>query len=421
MMGALAENGYTFSFDPEDADCVVINTCCFIGDAKEESINTIIEIGELKKAGRVKGLVIAGCLAQRYTDEIKEELPEVDAIVGISSIDKIVEAVEASLVGKVYTAKEELKGNPLTKGKRILTTGGYYEYLKIAEGCNKRCTYCVIPYVRGNYRSIPMEDLVNEARELVDKGVKELILVAQETTVYGMDLYGEKSLPKLLKELCKIDGLSWIRILYCYPEELTDELIDTIGSEKKIVHYLDIPIQSGSDDILKRMGRKTTVSEITQLIDKLRKKIPDICLRTTLISGFPGETNANHKETCEFVENIGFDRLGVFTYSQEETTPAASMPDQVSDDIKKSRQEEIMQIQQDIAFDITASFEGMEMEAMIEGYIPEERIYVGRTYRDAPDVDGYVFIASERELLSGDIVNIKITGTDEYDLIGELL
>jgi len=419
MMGLLAKNGYTFSYDPQDADGVVINTCCFIGDAKEESINTIIEIGELKKSGKVKALIVTGCLAQRYFEEIKDELPEVDAILGIASTDKLLEALDYALSGNKYSVRDELNSNPLSDGKRVVTTGGYYEYLKIAEGCNKRCTYCVIPYVRGAYRSIPIDTLVDEARELVSNGVKELILVAQETTVYGMDLYGEKSLPRLLKELCRIEDLSWIRILYCYPEEITDELIEVIATEEKVVNYLDIPIQSGSDNILRKMGRKTTVDEITAKIAGLRKKIPDICLRTTLISGFPGESDEDHKNTCEFVKKLRFDRLGVFTYSQEEGTVAADLPMQVDEELKAKRQEEIMLLQQEIAFETTAMLKGKNIKAMVEGYIPEENIYVGRTYRDAPDVDGDVFITSNGTLVSGDIIDVLITGTDEYDLMGE--
>lgn len=421
MMGLLNKEGHTFVYDPAEADAVVINTCCFIGDAKEESINTIIEIGELKKEGKVKALIVTGCLAQRYFDEIKTELPEVDGILGIASIDSIVEALNSIISGNAYAVKDELVNNPLSDGDRIITTGGYYEYLKISEGCNKRCTYCVIPYVRGNYRSIPMENLVAEAEALVSKGVRELILVAQETTLYGVDLYGQKMLPTLLKKLCEIEDLSWIRILYCYPEEITEELISVIKNEEKIVKYLDMPIQSGSDDVLKSMGRRTTVSEITSLINRLRSEIPDICLRTTLISGFPGENDDNHKETLDFVNNIRFDRLGVFTYSREEGTRASEMEEQVPEDVKEARRDEIMEIQQEIAFDITASFEGRVVKAMIEGFIPEENVYVGRTYRDAPDVDGYVFITADISLMSGDMVDVLITGTNEYDLIGELV
>ena len=420
MLGTLSEKGYSFTDDETEADIIVVNTCCFINDAKEESINTILEMAERKKNGSVKALIVSGCLAQRYRDEIQKEIPEVDAVIGTTAILSITETIEKVLAGNPENCMEMLDKTPVCVKKRVVTTGGYYAYLKIAEGCDKHCTYCIIPKVRGNYRSIPMEDLVKEAGILAEGGVKELILVAQETTLYGKDLYGEKSLPKLLRELCKIEGLEWIRILYCYPEEITEELIQVIKEEKKICHYLDIPVQSGSDRILKRMGRRTNAGQIKELVKKLRKEIPDICIRTTLIAGFPGETEEDHKETVDFVKEIQFDRLGVFTYSAEEDTPAAEMPVQIREDIKEQRRDEIMELQQEIAFDAAQQMVGRCMRAMIEGKVADEDAYVARTYKDAPGVDGYLFISTDRQLMSGDFVDVDITGSNEYDLIGEI-
>ena len=418
MLGFLQKNGHTFTDDENEAEAAIVNTCCFINDAKEESINTIIELGERRKSGQRKALIVSGCLGQRYTALIHESLPEVDAIVGISSIDHIAEVLENVISGNPKDVIEPLTKAPLGNSARVMTTGGYYDYLKIAEGCDKFCTYCVIPKIRGKFRSIPMEDLVLEARSLVNKGVKELILVAQETTLYGIDLYGEKSLPKLLKRLARIEGLEIIRLLYCYPEEITDELIEVMADEPKIAHYIDIPIQSGSDYILKRMGRRTTASQISELVDKMRKKIPDICIRTTLISGFPKEGIRHHKETLKMVKDLRFDRLGVFTYSREEGTPASKMKGQVWTFIKKIRRNEIMKTQQKIAFEKTEALVGSRMKVLIEGYIPEDNIYVGRTYRDAPGVDGLIFVNSDRELMSGDYVWAYVTDFNEYDLIG---
>lgn len=420
MLGMLAQSGYEFTDDEREADIVVINTCCFIGDAKEESISTILEMAELKKSGGIEALVVAGCLAQRYREEIQTEIPEVDAILGTTAINEVVRTLDEVLCG---TRKNHYKGldeKPLTGVKRVVTTGGHYAYLKIAEGCDKHCTYCIIPKVRGNYRSVPMENLISEARELAGKGVKEMILVAQETTIYGQDIYGRKALPKLLRELCKIDGICWIRILYCYPEEIDDELIRTIRDEKKICHYLDIPIQHASDEILKKMGRKTDRKHLQETIDKLRREIPDICLRTTLITGFPGETQADHEELLEFVDRMEFDRLGVFPYSQEEDTAAALMPDQIPDEIKEERRAQLMELQQEIAFDAAQNMVGSVLTAMIEGKVADENAYVARTYKDAPNVDGFLFINTDRELMTGDFVRVKITGSYEYDLIGEL-
>lgn len=420
MLGMLAQNGYEFTDDEREADIVVVNTCCFIGDAKEESINTILEMAELKKSGEIKALIVAGCLAQRYREEIQTEIPEVDAILGTTAIDEVVRTFNEVLRGVRENHYKSLEEKPLTGVKRVVTTGGHYAYLKIAEGCNKHCTYCIIPKVRGNYRSVPMENLIMEARELAVKGVKELILVAQETTIYGQDIYGHKALHELLHELCEIDGICWIRILYCYPEEIDDALIRTIRDEKKICHYLDIPIQHASDDVLKRMGRGTDRKHLEETIDKLRREIPDICLRTTLITGFPGETQADHEELMDFVDCMEFDRLGVFPYSQEEDTPAALMPNQISEEVKEERLAQLMELQQEIAFDAAQNMVGSVLTAMVEGKVADENVYVARTYKDAPNVDGFLFINTERELMTGDLVSAKITAAYEYDLIGEL-
>ncbi len=420
MLGMLSENGYSFTDDETEAEAVVVNTCCFINDAKEESINTILEMAELKKSGQIKALIVTGCLAQRYQEEIREEIEEVDAIIGTSAIETIVETLDNVLAGKKENHIEDLNKAPLGGKKRIVTTGGYYAYLKIAEGCNKHCTYCIIPKIRGDFRSIPMEDLIKEAKQLAESGVKELILVAQETTLYGVDIYGEKRLPRLLRELCQIEELSWIRLLYCYPEEITDELIKVIAEEPKVCHYLDIPIQSGSDKILKRMGRRTDTVQIKNLVAKLRKQIPDICIRTTFIAGFPGETLQDHEDTMYFINEMEFDRLGAFAYSPEEGTPAAQMPDQVPEEEKVLWQEEIMELQQEIAFEAAENMTGKVLTAMIEGKIAEDDIYVARTYKDAPGVDGYVFVETERTFMSGDFIKVRITGSNEYDLIGEL-
>lgn len=421
MLGLLASRGYGMTDDETQADVIVINTCCFIHDAKEESIQNILEMAEYKKQGRIKALIVTGCLAQRYRQEIIDEIPEVDEVLGTTAYDKILDAVDAALAGEHEVILSELDALPLPDTKRLVTTGGHFAYLKIAEGCDKHCTYCIIPKIRGNFRSVPMEHLLKEAQELTDQGVKELILVAQETTLYGKDLYGKKSLHVLLKELCKISGIRWIRILYCYPEEITDELIQVMKEEPKICHYLDLPIQHANDTILGRMGRRTSKQELVDIIGKLRSEIPDICLRTTLITGFPGETKEQHEELMEFVDEMEFDRLGVFTYSPEEDTPAAEMPDQIDEEVKLDRQAELMELQQEIAFDNAEDMVGREVLVMIEGKVADENAYVGRTYRDAPNVDGLIFINTDEELLSGDFAKVKVTGAVDYDLIGELL
>ena len=421
MLGLLDKKGYQIVDSEEDADIIVVNTCCFIHDAKEESIQTILEMAEYKKEGKLKALIVTGCLAQRYQQEIIDEIPEVDAVLGTTSYDHIVEAVEEALAGNGHVVLEDVDALPDVKEKRLVTTGGHYAYMKIAEGCDKHCTYCIIPKLRGNYRSVPMEKLLAEAKDLADQGVKELILVAQETTVYGKDLYGEKSLHKLLRELCKISGIQWIRILYCYPEEIYDELIQTIKEENKVCHYLDLPIQHASDAVLKRMGRRTSKAQLVEIIEKLRKEIPDISLRTTLITGFPGETQEQHEELKDFVDEMEFDRLGVFTYSPEEDTPAATMADQIPEEVKEDRQAELMELQQEIAFDLAEDMIGREVLVMIEGKVADENAYVGRTYKDAPNVDGLIFINTDEELMSGDFARVRVTGALEYDLIGELI
>ena len=420
MLGMLAADGHEIVDDEDEAEVIIVNTCCFIGDAKEESVNTILEMAEKKKAGTCKVLIVTGCMAQRYKKEISEEIPEVDAILGTTSYGDISKAVKEAQAGRHFEEYKSIDFLPDISGKRMLTTGGHFAYLKIAEGCDKHCTYCIIPRLRGGYRSVPMEQLVKEARSLAEKGVKELILVAQETTVYGKDIYGKKSLHVLLKELCKIKGIRWIRILYCYPEEIYDELIQTMKEEKKICHYLDLPIQHASDRILKRMGRRTTQAELVEIVNKLRREIPDIVLRTTLISGFPGETQEDHEELMGFVDEMEFDRLGVFTYSPEEDTPAATMPDQVAEEVKEARRDEIMELQQEISYEHTQQLVGKTIKVMVEGYLFEDDIYVGRSYMDAPKVDGCVFINSPEELMTGDFVYVKITQGREYDVIGEV-
>lgn len=425
MLGTLVQRGFSITDDETQAQAVVVNTCCFINDAKQESINTLLEMAELRKSGEIKALVAAGCLAQRYREEIQKEIPEVDVIVGTTAIDAIADALEEVLAGNPQNYLKDISHMPAVydhsvEHKRIVTTGGHYAYLKIAEGCDKHCSYCIIPKVRGHYRSIPMEELILEAERLVSFGAKEIILVAQETTLYGMDLYGEKRLPELLKRLCAIAGVYWIRLLYCYPEEITDELIETIRTQDKVCSYLDIPIQHASDRVLKRMGRRTDRQELTDIITKLREQIPEICLRTTIITGFPGETQEEHESLLEFVDEMAFDRLGVFPYSPEEDTPAALFEDQVDEAVKLERQADIMELQQEIAFEKAQAAVGSVMLVMVEGRLPDEHAYVARSYKDAPNVDGFVFIQTERELMTGDFVRVKITGSYEYDLIGEI-
>lgn len=380
-----------------------------------------------KEEGKCRLLVAAGCLAQRYHEEIKKELPEVDIIIGTTAYEELAETIKAALnktASSSEMAIEKLKSinylpEPYTDSEAM--NGGGYSYLKIAEGCNKCCTYCIIPKVRGSYRSIPVENLVKQAENLVANGIKEIILVAQETTLYGEDIYGQKSLPELLRKLSGIDGLEWIRILYCYPEEITDSLIEAVKELPKVCHYLDIPVQHGSDSVLKRMGRRTDSAQLISIIEKLRRNIPDIVLRTTIITGFPGETEEEFQELKEFVQKIKFDRLGVFTYSQEEDTPAAEMQGQVPEETKEARRNEIMEIQQQVVFEKNKLLAGKEMDVIVDGYLPEDSVYICRTYMDAPDVDGYVFVETDWQLMSGDFIKVKITGSDGYDLAGDIV
>lgn len=421
MLALVQEQGYEITNEEEEAEVVVVNTCCFIQDAKEESIVTILEYAKKKEEGFLKGIIITGCLAQRYKEEIQKEIPEVDVILGSASYDSILEALENLKRNDKKNKYDSLEYLPKNLTKRVITTGTSMAYLKIAEGCNKRCTYCIIPSIRGNYRSVPMEEVLDEAGQLAKKGIKELVLVAQEVTLYGKDIYQKKALPKLLEELCKIEGIEWIRLLYCYPEEITDELIEVMKTEEKICHYIDMPIQHSEDTILKRMGRRTTKAQIKEVIGKLREAMPDICIRTTLITGFPGETQEEHEALMEFVDEMEFDRLGVFTYSKEEDTKAAEFEDQVEEEIKEQRKEEIMQLQQEVSYDLNQDMIGKELEVLIEGYLFDEDVYVGRSYKDAPTVDGYVFVSSEEEIVSGSFVKVKIKEAEEYDLIGDVI
>lgn len=419
MLGILQKKGYSITNEEQKADVVVINTCCFIHDAKEESIENIIEYGKLKEKGKLKALIVTGCLAQRYKDEIYKELPEVDAILGTMSIEAIAEAVEETLAGKQYEHFEDVDFLPPSHEKRVITSGTYMGYLKIAEGCDKHCTYCVIPKVRGSFRSVPMEDLIAQAEYLVSNGIVEICLVAQETTLYGVDLYGTKKLPELLRRLSQIQGLQWIRLLYCYPEEITEELIAEIKNNPKVCHYIDMPLQHCEDTILHRMGRKTTKEEIRKMITHIREEIPDIVLRTSLITGFPGETEEEHQAMLSFVDEIEFNRLGVFTYSPEEDTPAAGFDNQVSEEAKAAWRDEIMALQQEVSYDLNSAMVGKTLKVIVEGYLYKEQMYMCRSYMDAPEIDGYIFVASEEELLSGDFIDVTVTDFNEYDLIGE--
>ena len=420
MLGELTLAGHTIVNEETQADAVIVNTCCFILDAKEESINTLLEYAEMKQQGEIRALIATGCLAQRYAKEIHEEIPEVDAVVGTAGFDRIVSVLENVESGAPEDALGDIHGPAICGKKRLLTTGGHYAYLKIAEGCDKRCTYCIIPSIRGSFRSVPMETLLEEATSLAEGGVKELILVAQETTVYGTDLYGRKALPELLEKLCRIEELSWIRLLYCYPEEIDEDLIAVMKKEPKICHYLDIPVQHADDYILQRMGRRTNRADLERIIATLRKEIPDICLRTTLITGFPGEEQQHFDSLKEFVEKMRFERLGVFAYSPEEDTVAAAMPCQVEDEVKEARRDEIMSLQQTIAFEKAEEMVGKTIPVLVEGRLVEDGVLIGRSYMDAPGVDGYVFIRTDRDIESGRIVSVVIEASNEYDLIGGL-
>lgn len=421
MLSLLKKHGYNITNEEQEADVAVVNTCCFIHDAKEESINTILELAQLKEIAKLKALIVTGCLAQRYKDEIQEEIPEVDAILGSTNIDDIVTVVNQAMTGEKVICCKDIQYLPSNLTDRVVTTGNAMAYLKIAEGCNKRCSYCIIPFLRGNYRSIPMEEILETAKKLAAEGYKELVLVAQETTVYGQDLYGEKRLPQLLQELSKLEGIRWIRLLYCYPEEITDELIHTMAENEKICHYIDMPIQHSEDEILKAMGRRTSRRQIEEVVEKLRTAMPDIAIRTTLITGFPGETKEQHEALLEFVDDMEFERLGVFTYSPEEGTRAAEFPNQISEEVKKQRQDELMTLQQEVSYDNNQRMLGKQLEVLVEGYLYEEDVYIGRSYREAPNVDGYIFINAEEEIVSGEMVTVRITDANEYDLIGEVV
>lgn len=433
MLGDLVDAGYEITDDEEMAEAAVVNTCCFINDAKKESIETIIDLGARRTSGQLRALIVTGCLAQRYSEEIRQEIPEVDAVIGTTAQETLLETLKTITSEQTASAEEsadseesnslivhlnDLRRMPRTDARRVLTTTNGFAYLRIAEGCSKHCTYCVIPSIRGSYRSVPMDQVLKTGRELADQGVRELILVAQETTLYGTDIYGKKKLPELLRGLSQIDGIRWIRLLYCYPEEITPELVEVMRDEPKVLHYIDMPIQHASDDVLRRMGRRTNKKELEEKIAYLRREIPDICIRTTLISGFPGESEKDHRQLMSFVKKMKFDRLGVFAYSREEGTPAAKMSMQIPAPVKKKRQKELMLLQQEIAFKKARRMKGRVLDAIVEGRIVGEDVYTARTYMDAPGVDGMLFIETKRELLSGDIITVKITGSDQYDLIG---
>lgn len=424
MLGILHQRGYQAVADEAEADLIVVNTCCFIRDALEESIETIIEMAKYKTEGQCKGLIVTGCLGQRYEKEFFDELPEVDAVLGTAAYEEIADAADRILAGeRGFKCLEDINQSMQNEnGKlRILSTAPYSAYLKISEGCDNHCTYCVIPKMRGKHRSRSMESLLEEAEVLAKQGVKELVVVAQDTSIYGRDLYGESKLHELLEKLAQIEQIHWIRLLYCYPETLTQETIAVMANNKKICHYIDMPIQHGCDSILQRMGRKTSQAEIRETVKKLRTAMPDIAIRTTLIVGFPGETEEDFIQLQDFVKEMQFDRLGVFCYSQEEGTPAATMPNQISEEVKLERKECIMQIQKDISAARCAQEVGHILEVCVEGKLPEENIYCGRTQWDAPDIDGMVFFRAEEEPYSGDFVMVQIQEASDYDLIGDVV
>ncbi|MBR6229536.1 MAG: 30S ribosomal protein S12 methylthiotransferase RimO [Eubacterium sp.] len=419
MIAILGDHKVFITDDASEAEIIIVNTCGFILDAKQESIETILELAPMKTEGKCKALIVTGCLAERYREELREELPEVDAVVGTASYDSIWEAVEKTIAGERPDIMKPVDYLPNHLTKRQRTGMDSYRYLKIAEGCNKRCTYCAIPLMRGAYRSVPMEELVEETEILAEQGCKELILVAQETTLYGTDLYGKKTLPELLHRLCRVTGIEWIRLMYCYPEEITDDLLHAMKAEPKVCHYLDLPIQHADDEILRRMGRKTDQKSLIQRINTIRHILPDVSLRTTLISGFPGETEEQHQRCLDFVREMQFDRLGVFPYSEEEGTPAAGYDDRIPEEIRQKRADEIMQASEAVIFEKNRSVIGRSLSVLVEGYLPDQGCYIGRSYRDAPDIDGFVFFESEEERLTGDLVWVNITGANGYDLIGE--
>ncbi|MDO5387718.1 MAG: 30S ribosomal protein S12 methylthiotransferase RimO [Clostridia bacterium] len=424
MLGLIDEEGYSITYDDSEADIIIINSCGFIMDANREAIDKVLEMADYKREGNCKALIVTGCMAQRYKDEIFESLPEVDAVVGTGDFENIGYVIKRLLEGekqvKLVTDKEHLL-NPDNSYKRIITTTGGFSYLKIAEGCDNHCTYCTIPSLRGHYRSRTMESLVKEAEILAEKGVRELILIAQDTSLYGQDIYGRKALPELLRKLSGIEDIKWLRILYCYPENVTDELIREMAENPKVLHYVDMPIQHSENRILKLMGRRSTREGLKETINKMRSKMPNMCIRTTLITGFPSETEEEFKAQCDFIKEVGFDRLGVFTYSPEDGTPAAKMPNQIDEDVKTERKDYILQLQRGISAGICEKYVGKTLEVIVEGKIDgdEENVYCGRSYRDCYEIDGFVFFKSEEELLAGDFYNIKITEAGDYDLIGE--
>lgn len=418
MLGMMNEEGYIITSDEKEADIIIVNTCSFIHDAKEESIETILEMAEYKETGNCKGLIVVGCLTERYKEELMEEMPEVDGILGTSNYDEIITTIKKVLEKEKVSSFKDINYSAKAYLNRLTSTTHSYAYLKIAEGCNNNCTYCIIPTLRGNIRSRDMESLVEEAKYLVSRGKKEIILVAQDTTKYGIDLYKEKRLPQLITELCKIEDLEWIRLLYCYPEDITDELIHVMKSEDKVVKYIDIPIQHVNDTILKNMARKSNKQTIIDVITKLRTNIPEICIRSTLIVGFPGETDDQFNELKTFVEEMKIDRLGVFTYSKEEGTKAALMDNQIKESIKMKRQKTLMLTQQKISLEKNKKMIGKTLDIMIEGYLPDDEVYCGRSYKDAPNVDGVVFVECPYELLTGQIIKVVIEEAREYDLIG---
>lgn len=422
MLGMLRAENYNITNDEQEADVVVVNTCSFIKDAMEESIDTILEMAKLKK-GRLKYLIAAGCLAERFKNEICDEIPELDACIGTTSYDKIVDvikALEEKNDDERVCVYDDINRLATSYKEKVITSGTFMGYLKIAEGCDKYCTYCIIPHIRGKYRSVPMEELISQAEYMAEQGITELVLVAQETTCYGTDLYGKKMLPELVHKIAKIDGIEWIRLMYAYPEELTDEMIDMFVLEKKLVHYIDMPLQHSENSVLKHMGRKTDKGSIIDVITKLRHKVPDIAIRTSLIAGFPGETEEEHKALMEFLDEYELDRVGVFTYSREDNTPAAGFDNQIDDETAQRWQSEIMELQQEISEDKNNLLVGKTMKVVIEGYSPEEDVYVGRTYRDAPNVDGLVFVNCDYELMSGSYVDVVIREAGPYDLIGDI-
>jgi len=422
MLGLIEEEGYIITPDESDADIVIVNSCGFIMDANEEAIDNILRIADYKTSGKLYGIIVTGCMAQRYKDEIFESLPEVDAVVGTGDFEKIGEVIKALTEGKRQVKLITDKNNKLREEnslKRKISTAGGFAYLKIAEGCDNLCTYCTIPSLRGKYRSRTMESLMEEALMLSENGVKEIIVIAQDVSMYGIDIYGKKMLPELLRKISGIDGIEWIRLLYCYPENITDELIEEIAENNKICKYLDMPVQHSDNEILKRMGRKSTREGLFNVIGKIREKMPHFCFRTTLIVGFPGETEENFNNLVDFIKKVEFDRLGVFTYSREENTPAYKMKGQIDEKVKKHRKDYIMELQKTISAKKCESFIGKTLKVIIEGKIEgEDNVFCGRSYRDCYEIDGFVFFEGNDELIAGDFVFVRITGASDYDLIG---